>query len=207
MNPEPLEPLSSAAILAGGRALRFGGLDKSALVIDGRTILDHQLAELSQITDDLLLVGGQAPSGTLTRLRHVPDLVPGCGPLSGLQAALSAARSSVVLVVACDMPFVPASLLRYFLTLVNGPDRPDLVVPRTEGGYHPLCAAYTRACLEPITRRLADGRLRVDGLFEEVRVRIVTRDAIAAFGDPDRLLANLNTPLEYRAIEAKGIQS
>ena len=84
---------------------------------------------------------------------------------------------------------------------------PDAVVPRAERGYHPLCAVYTRACLEPITRRLADGRLRVDGLFEDVRVRVVARGAIASFGDPDRLLANLNTPLEYRAIEAKGIQS
>ena len=207
MNSAPLEPPSSAAILAGGRALRFGGLDKSALVVAGRTILEHQVAELSQITDDLLLVGGPAPSVKLTGVRHVPDLVPGCGPLSGLHAALSAALAPAVVVVACDMPFVPAPLLRYFLTLVNGPDRPDLVVPRTEHGYHPLCAAYTRACLEPITRRLADGRLRVDGLFEDVRVRVVARDAIAAFGDPDRLLANLNTPLEYRAIEAKGIQS
>jgi len=201
------DPPSSAAILAGGRALRFGGVDKSGLVVAGRTILEHQIAELSQITDDLLLVGGQAPSGSLAGVRHVPDLVPGCGPLSGLHAALSAARAPVVIVVACDMPFVPAPLLRYFLTLVNGPDGPDLVVPRTEHGYHPLCAVYTRACLEPITRRLADGRLRVDGLFEDVRVRVVTRDAMASFGDPDRLLANLNTPLEYRAIEAKGIQS
>jgi molybdopterin-guanine dinucleotide biosynthesis protein A len=204
LNPDPP---ASAAILAGGRALRFGGVDKSGLVIAGRTILEHQVAELSQITDDLLLVGGQAPSEKLTGVRHIPDLVPGCGPLSGLHAALSAARAPVVVVVACDMPFVTAPLLRYFLTLVNGPDGPDLVVPRTEGGYHPLCAAYTRACLEPITRRLADGRLRVDGLFEDVRVRVVARDAIAAFGDPDRLLANLNTPLEYRAIEATVIQS
>jgi molybdenum cofactor guanylyltransferase len=204
LNPDPP---ASAAILAGGRALRFGGVDKGGLVVAGRTILEHQIAELSQITDDLLLVGGQAPSGNLARVRHVPDLVPGCGPLSGLHAALSVAQAPVVVVVACDMPFVAAPLLRYFLTLVNGPDRPDLVVPRTERGYHPLCAAYTRACLEPITRRLADGRLRVDGLFEDVRVRVVARDAIASFGDPDRLLANLNTPLEYRAIEAKGIQS
>ena len=206
MNPEPC-PLASAAILAGGRALRFGGLDKGALVVAGRTILEHQLAELSQITDDLLLVGGPAPPRNVTVARHVPDLVPGCGPLSGLHAALSAARAPVVVVVACDMPFVSAPLLRYFLTLVNGPEQPELVVPRTEGGYHPWCAAYPRACLEPIARRLADGRLRVDGLFEDVRVRVVTRDAIASFGDPDHLLANLNTPLEYRAIEAKGIQS
>jgi hypothetical protein len=47
----------------------------------------------------------------------------------------------------------------------------------------------------------------MDGLFEDVRVRAVTADALAPFGDPGHLLANLNTPLDYRAIEAKGIQS
>ena len=199
--------LSSLAILAGGRATRFDGRDKSALVVAGRTILDRQIAELSPITRDLLIVGGEAPVVSLEGVRHVADRVPGCGPLGGLHAALSEAQARVVVIVACDMPFVSAPLIRYLLTLANGPDKPDVVVPRTERGYHPLCAVYTRACLDPVTRRLAAGQLRMDGLFEDVRVRVVTADALAAFGDPGHLLANLNTPLEYRAIEAKGTQS
>jgi len=203
-----LDDLSvSAAILVGGRSARFGGRDKSALLVSGRTILERQVAELSQLTADILLVGGDPPALHDGRVRHVADLVPGRGPLGGLHAALTAARASVVAIVACDMPFVSAPLLRYLLTLAHGPDRPEIVVPRTEGGYHPLCAVYTRACLEPIVRRLAGGALRVDGLFGEMRVQVVTPDALAPFGDPDRLLANLNTPLEYEAIEAKGIQS
>ena len=47
----------SAAILAGGQATRFGGRDKSALLVDGRTILDRQLAALAPLTDDLMIVG------------------------------------------------------------------------------------------------------------------------------------------------------
>ncbi len=210
MNPEPLW---TAAILAGGRATRFDGHDKSALVVEGRTILDRQIAELSQITSDLLIVGGDARAGVPEGVRHVADQVPGCGPLGGLHAALSAARGAAVLVVACDMPFLSAPLLRHLLNLADSAHRPnnvdgaDVVVPRTERGYHPLCAVYTRACLEPIARRLADGRLTLVALFDDVRVRVVTAEALAAFGDPDRLLANVNTPLEYRAIEANRIQS
>jgi molybdenum cofactor guanylyltransferase len=199
--------LFSCAILAGGRATRFNGGDKGALVVAGRTILDRQIAELSPLTHDLLIVGGEAPAVRLQGVRYVADRVPGCGPLGGLHAALSEAQARVVVVVACDMPFVSAPLIRYLLTLANEPDRPDVIVPRTERGYHPLCAVYTRACLDPVARRLAGGQLRMDGLFEDVRVRVVTADALAAFGDPGHLLANLNTPLEYRAIEAKGTQS
>lgn len=204
MNPEPLW---TCAILAGGRASRFDGRDKSALVVDGRTILDRQIAELSQITSDLLIVGGDARVRVPEGLRHEADQVPGCGPLGGLHAARSAARGAAVLVVACDMPFLSAPLLRYLLMLADAAAGIDIVAPRTKRGYHPLCAVYTRACLEPIARRLTDGRLEVAALFDDVRVQVVTAEALAAFGDPDRLLANVNTPLEYRALEANRIQS
>ena len=65
----------SVAILAGGDARRFGGRDKSALVVEGRTILDRQIDELSAVTNDLRVI------------RREDDLVPGCGPLGGLHAA------------------------------------------------------------------------------------------------------------------------
>jgi len=49
--------MSTAAILTGGRAARFGGRDKSALVIEGRSILERQIMELLHVTDDVRLVG------------------------------------------------------------------------------------------------------------------------------------------------------
>jgi molybdopterin-guanine dinucleotide biosynthesis protein A len=49
--------VSTAAILTGSRAARFGGRDKSALVIEGRSILERRITELLHVTDDVLLVG------------------------------------------------------------------------------------------------------------------------------------------------------
>ena len=201
----------SAAILIGGKATRFEGRDKSALVVDGRTILSRQLDALSGVVSDVMLVGGETRRETPAPVRRVADIVPGCGPLSGLHAALSSARHGVTLMLACDMPFVTAPLLRHLLSLARGAGDdtagPDIVVPQTERGYHPLCAVYTRACLEPATRRLARGEFTLAALFDEMRVRVVTADALETFGDPDRLLANVNTSIEYRAIEANGMQS
>jgi len=198
----------SAAILVGGKASRFDGRDKSALVVGGRTILSRQLDALSGVVPDvmldIMLVGGAPRTGAPGATRDVADIVPGCGPLSGLHAALSAARHDVTLLVACDMPYVTAPLVRHLLSLAAGA---DVVVPRTERGYHPLCAVYSRACLDPAARRLASGDFRLASLFDEMRVRVVTADALEAFGNPDRLLANVNTSLEYLAIEANGMQS
>ena len=70
-------------------------------------------------------------------------------------------------------------------------------MPQSERGYHPLCAVYTRACLAPAAARLADGRLKMRELLDEVRTRVVPLEDIRRFGDPDRLLANVNTPADY----------
>lgn len=207
----------SAAILAGGRATRFGGRDKSALVVEGRTIFDRQVAELSQIAGEILLVGATLTPGTpgtpaapARRPGVIPiaDLMPGCGPLGGLHAALTTARGDVVIVVACDMPYVSAPFLAYLASLAGEQaERSEAnefiaVVPQTERGYHPLCAAYTRTAIEPIVRRLAAGRLKMTDLLADMRLRVVAAHEIARFGDPHQLLANVNTPAEHESLEA-----
>ncbi len=186
--------MRSIAILAGGRATRFDGRDKSALVVDGRAILDRQLDELSALTDDVMIVGqGDA------RVRAIHDIVPGSGPLGGLHAALTEARGDVVFVVACDMPYVTAPFAEYLFSLAG---EAQIVVPRTERGYHPLCAVYTRACLGAAAARLAERRLALHELLNDVPVRVVTDDEIVRFGASSRLLANVNTPAEYASLEA-----
>lgn len=186
----------SAAILAGGHARRFGGRNKGSLAVGGRTILERQIAELSTIAGELLLVGTTSAHPGVT---CVADLVPGCGPLGGLHAALTYAAHDVTLVVACDMPYLSAPFLAHLAALAGDY---DAVVPRTEDGYHPLCAAYTRRCLDPVTRHLAAERLKMTDLLAEVRVRFVATEEIRAFGDHHRLLANVNTPAAYRGLEA-----
>ena len=200
--------MPSAAILAGGRARRFDGRDKSSLVVRGLSIFERQIEEFAKVSDDILIVGGHlgpedpsCPSwlrGDI-RVREVPDRVKGHGPLGGLDAALAAARDDDLLVVACDMPFVTAAFLRHLLSLAG---QADAVVPLTERGYHPLCALYTRACQAPVARRLAARQLSMAGFLEEVRVRVVQEHEIRAFGDPGRLLANVNTAVEFDELEA-----
>src|SRR4051794_40381397 len=133
--------MQSAAILAGGRAARFGGRDKSALLVEGQPILQRQLIALAHVTDDILIVGAHhgaqagtvnaraVPTGDGIAPRPIADIMPGCGPLGGIHAALSEARGEVVFVVACDMPYVPAAFVSYLLELARDA---DAVIPRTE---------------------------------------------------------------------------
>ena len=189
--------MRDAAILAGGRSSRFEGRDKSALVVDGRTILDRQIDALWAVPGlhKVLLVSGRAGH---PRATSISDLRPGSGPLGGIHAALVASTADAVFVVGCDMPHVCAPLVEYLFELSRAA---DLVGPCTEDGYHPLCAVYTRACLEPIIRRLEARQLALVDVASDVRTRVVTADEVETFGDRHRLLANVNTPADYASVQ------
>lgn len=193
----------TAAILAGGRSTRFCGRNKSALVVDGVPILDRQMAALAEVTSDILIVGGDTAH---EHARTVGDLVQDCGPLGGLHSILQggahASPSDAVALVACDMPYVSAPLLNYMAALLRTSDgHVDAVVPRTERGLHPLCAIYSRRCLDPVARRLAERQLRMTDLLADLRLRVVPTVELERFGDPHTLLANVNTLSEYDRLD------
>jgi len=93
---------------------------------------------------------------------------------------------------------VTSSFLKHLLDLARDA---DAVVPRTERGYHPLCAVYRRTCHPAVIRRLVERRLKMLDLFEDLRVHVVDQEHVAMFGG-ERLLTNVNTPDELHELEA-----
>ncbi|SRR5579872_3170135 len=193
--------MAVAAILAGGRARRLGGRDKSALRIGDDTFLMRQVRAFAPVVRQVIIVGYTGSHPVPGEVAAVPDRIPGAGPLGGLDAALDAAAGDDVLLLACDMPLVPAALGRHLLTLDRDSEW-NAVVPRTDRGYHPLCAVYTASCREIVRDRLARGQLRMIELLGELRVRTVEGQELAQFGDARRLLANVNTDADLAALEA-----
>jgi molybdopterin-guanine dinucleotide biosynthesis protein A len=183
----------AAAILAGGRARRFGGTVKSMLVLDGMRIIDRQLTELRKVADPIFIVAPDPAPFASLGLVVVPDVIPDCGALGGIYTAIIRSPRRRTLVVAGDLPFLSSALLE---RLVRGTDA-DLVVPRGPRGYEPLCAVYSSDCAEPIRRRLENGALKAAVLPEGVRVEEIGPEMLAA-DDPDGLLfVNVNTPHDY----------
>ncbi len=123
-----------AAILAGGRATRLGGVAKPLLTVGGERIVDRQVALLARLAREVILVAPSPLAGV--QARAVPDRRPGRGPLAGLEAALLASDADALLVVAGDMPALAPSLLAH---LAAAPEA-DAVVPFVGGRAEPLCA-------------------------------------------------------------------
>jgi len=194
--------MPSAAILSGGRARRFSGCDKSGLRVDGRTILERQIDALRPVADDIMIVGREPVEGlAMTGCRVIADRFPEQGPLGGLETALAEATHPVVVLLACDMPYVTASLLGRLADIAADTTRVDAAVPHTSLGDHPLCAAYTRGCQDAVSRRLREGARAMKDLLRDLRVRRIDESELRQFGIPQHLLANVNTPEDYASLQ------
>ena len=96
------------AVLAGGRARRFGS-DKALARLGDATLIEHVIAGLRPQVDALLVCGRVHATLPWVADRPAPDL----GPLGGLAAALRHAADSgfdAVLSVPCDAPALPGDL-------------------------------------------------------------------------------------------------
>jgi molybdopterin-guanine dinucleotide biosynthesis protein A len=183
----------AAAILAGGRARRFGGIHKGTLRIGGQRIIERLIAVLRHVADPVFIVAAEREPYVDLGLEIVPDVVAGRGALGGIYTGIVRSPRDRVVIVACDMPFLSERLL----VRMTASSDADIVIPRTERGYEPLCALYSKACAEPIRGRLERGLLQASRLPEELRVEEIGPEILATY-DPDGLLfVNVNTPHDY----------
>jgi molybdopterin-guanine dinucleotide biosynthesis protein A len=180
----------SGIVLAGGQSSRLG-MDKSFVNASGQPLIEHIIAKLTRLSDDVIIVTNSPENYNHLEAKLVGDIYPGKGSLGGIYSGLRAATNAHSLVVACDMPFLDLNLLRYMILLACGH---DVVIPRIGGLVEPLHAIYSKSCLEPIDRLLARGGLKIIDFFPEVRVRYVEESEVDIF-DPQHLsFFNVNTP-------------
>lgn len=185
----------AGAVLVGGASARMGR-DKAALEVGGVASATRVARTLAALVEDVVLVGGDPPADAPGR--RAPDPPgPRCA-LRGLVGALDACAAGRVLVVATDLPFVSPDLL---LALVAWPEA-DAVVPRPADGVQPLCALYRRAAaLDAARRALADGRLALHALLDDLETRYLDGADLAAVDPDGRALLNLNTPEDLARAE------
>lgn len=197
-SPEPGAAL--IAVLAGGSGGRLGG-GKPGAAMGGRPLISYPLATARAALESLglpaepLVVAkpGTALPSLDGRVLREPD--EPTHPLCGIVAALREGGGRPVVALACDMPFVSSELLAWLATL----DAP-LAVPRAGGRLHPLLARY-----EPSLLPVLEDALRVSAPLQRTVAALGPREIppaeLARFGDPERLLTNVNTAEELEAAE------
>ena len=168
----------SGAILTGGRSSRFGS-DKALAIVDGRAMARRVADALDDAgAAEVLAIGGDSVALAALGITPVADRRPGEGPLDGLITALGAATNDLVVVLACDLPFVTSELIGALVSAVAvgsgvggqarpdvalaGQRGPDVALAETDGRIEPLVGCWrTSSCLPVLEQAFATGQRAV----------------------------------------------
>ena len=172
----------------------MGGAPKGLEIVGSHRIIDRVAGALRHACGEVILAANDASAASwLPGVPVVADIHQGAGGLAGVEAAMR--RSGSVLVVAWDMPFVPARLLDE-ITRVAVDGTADVVVPESDSpyGFEPFCAFYGAGVLPALTAFLANGGGAARDFVARVkRVHRIPLADVSAFGDPATTFLSVNT--------------
>lgn len=181
-------PKFNAIIIAGGRATRLGGIDKTALLYNGRTLLQCALDAVRNASQVAVVGFGieLAPAQGLSQTAENP---PWGGPAAALAAGVHNLRLSSVdttVVIAADLPRVAEAVPLLLDALDALDDEYDGVVAVDSTGQRQhLLAVYRTAALRAAPAE-ANASMR------SVTAALNLRELVV----PDHLCADVDTPLD-----------
>ena len=184
-------------ILSGGSSSRMG-TPKGSLLVGGVPIIARVARVLSGIFTRISVVTDRPEEVDFLGLPTIPDIRKGCGPMGGLHAALSSARSSSVILISCDLPFVSDRLLN---ALLQRHGRAPATVPRAGSEVHPLCAVYDCTLTPALEQHLGHRRLSMRKFLEEVGAEFVDLSSLDPPAASSELM-NVNSPEDLDAARA-----
>lgn len=175
-------------ILAGGRAMRMGGVDKGLIEFEGRPLIEHVVERLRpQVSALIISANRNAERYVRYGARVVADAAGAhesfAGPLAGMLAGMRAAPTGWIACVPCDAPFVPLDLVA---RLAQGHGAAPAALARTADGLQPVFCLLRKDLAEDLARALRAGVRKTETWLAAVGAASVAFDDAAAF-------ANLNT--------------
>ncbi len=185
----------SAVILAGGKSSRMGR-DKAWLEIGGQTLLARQIQLARQIGAAEIFISGHAEKNySEFGCRMLADKFPDAGPFAGIERALNATTSSLLLVLAVDLPEMDAEFLQRLLA--NCSENIG-AIPRMNGTIEPLAAIYPKS-----SQPLAETLLRDEQNAVANFARYCAQAGVARFmelsADDAKYFINWNSPTDLAA--------
>ncbi|MEY2562584.1 MAG: molybdenum cofactor guanylyltransferase [Verrucomicrobiota bacterium] len=142
----------TAMLLIGGESRRMGR-DKATIEFEGQPLWKRQLGILRRVSPERILISARTlPSWLPDDVEPLLDDPPSRGPLSGLTKALAVMRTTHLLALAVDMPFMTSE------QMVKLWDRAAIgcgVLPMIGERAEPLAAIYPKEAAGDFSAALA----------------------------------------------------
>ncbi|HPE61288.1 MAG TPA: molybdenum cofactor guanylyltransferase MobA [Thiolinea sp.] len=186
----------SAVILAGGMGRRMGGQDKGLLQFEGRPLVEHLLEALQQQVETVFINANRNQSiyaryGYPVLDDPLPDFQ---GPLAGFSAAMQVARTTHIMTLPCDGPWIAPDMARRLReALQNLPD--GIAVAHDGERLQPVHALIPVTLHPSLQAFLASGERKIDRWYRQHTLVPVD------FSDVAPLFRNINTPEQQHTLQ------
>jgi molybdopterin-guanine dinucleotide biosynthesis protein A len=185
-------------VLAGGKSRRMGQ-DKALLMRDGKSQLEYVVSQLAAVTPRVYIStrAGQQQESERSKYEQITDRYDNMGPIAGILSAMDEVPDVDWLVVACDLPNIDVSTLRFLLDNLSS-EHPFTAYRSSHDELpEPLCAVYkseSRALIEQF----------IESGISCPRKILIKADAHLLTQPDPTSLDNINTPedLERSVLKA-----
>lgn len=154
----------TAVILAGGRGMRMGGIDKGLVEYQGKAMVTHVLERIQpQVAHVIINVNRNLDIYQQYGAPVVTDATQQFdGPLAGFQAGVTHAATDWILTVPCDSPLLPIDLAARLSQAISESNT-LVAIARSASGDHPVFCLFHSSLSADLDAFLNDGQRRVSG--------------------------------------------
>ena len=197
----------AGVILSGGLSSRMKGFNKAYLKIGNSSLIERILDTLKYHFSEILLVTRDPEiynqsdlGGDIKRdLKIANDILEVRSPLTGIHAGLVNMRADYAFCIGCDTPFLKKEVVEILISAIE--PWADVVVPFSDTYFQPLCAVYSKRCINLIEQQLSRGDPKVDHLFAKVSLKKIPYEQFEEIDNNLISFFNVNTPEDLRNAE------
>ncbi len=204
-DPESIDPAQiTGVVLAGGRGMRMGGVDKGLQLFGGIPLALHTLRRLQlQVGPSMLNANRNIEQYQAFGAPVWPDLLPDfAGPLAGFVTALQHCDTPYLATVPCDTPLFPGDLVALLarallrsnsvIAMASAPEKD--AAGQTVWRAQPVFCLLRVDLLPNLRQFTGDGGRKIDAWTSGHPTVLVPFDAPSAF-------FNVNTLAELQALQ------
>ncbi|NKY86819.1 NTP transferase domain-containing protein [Nocardia veterana] len=184
-----------AIVLAGGRATRMGGVDKPAIAVGGRAMLNVALDAVAGCVRTVV-VGPHRPE-LAPEIRQVQEVPAGAGPVAAVACGMRALQecdfpADLVVVLAADLPFLTPAAVDELIEHATTSEADAVFAADESGRPQYLVGVWRRAALLAALQQL-------DSVTNQPMKALVP---VGTMMVPLAGIADCDTPEQVRAAQA-----
>ncbi len=189
----------TGVILAGGKARRMGGIDKGLININGKAMIQYVLDALKpQVHEVLINANRNVSEYEKFGYPVVSDQLENFqGPLAGIAASMSMAKTKYICTCPCDGPLIAKNLVSKLFSALSEDEDIKIAVAHDGKRLQPVYALIDCELHTSLLNYLMTGERKIDLWYTQHNFKAVD------FSNKQECFININTPEDQLTVSQK----